>query len=138
MARHDEAPAARRQRNRAALRFGLLNGPFRGNPCLLSRKEAYWTGRVAFELLSTGFIAGFTIVVGIVALAIVEARLSGTSHGVGRLGGALFGIGTIFLVVGRVELFSENYFEPVATVVARGKPRMLGSLGRLWSITFLL
>lgn len=91
------------------------------------------------ELLSTGFIAGFTIVFGIAALGIVEARLSGTTEGVAKVGGALaFGIGTVFLIVGRAELFSENFFDPVATVVERWKPSMLGRLGRLWGLTFLL
>lgn len=91
------------------------------------------------ELLSTGFIAGFTIVFGIIALAIVEALLSGQSEGVRKVAGALaFGIGTVFLVVGRAELFSENFFDPVATVVQRWQPKMLGRLVRLWGITFLL
>ena len=91
------------------------------------------------ELLSTGFIAGFTIVFGIVALGIVEALLGGVSDGLGKTAGALaFGIGTAFLVVGRAELFSENFFDPIATVFQRWKPSMLLSLFRLWGITFLL
>ena len=42
------------------------------------------------------------------------------------------------LPVGRAELFSENFFDPVATLVERRKPGMIGSLLRLWGITFLL
>ena len=91
------------------------------------------------ELLATGFIAGFSIVFGIVALGIVEALLGGAPDGLGKIAGALaFGIGTVFLVVGRAELFSENFFDPVAGVVNRWKPSMLLSLFRLWGVTFLL
>lgn len=91
------------------------------------------------ELLSTGFIAGVTIVFGMVALGTVEGLLSEASHGVRRIAGSLaFAFGVVFLVVGRAELFSENFFDPVATVVDRRKPGMIASLFRLWSITFLL
>ena len=91
------------------------------------------------ELLSTGFIAGFTIIFGIVALGIVEALVTEVSHGIAKIAGALaFGIGVVFLVAGRAELFSENFFDPVATIVQRRKPGMLTSLLRLWSVTFVL
>lgn len=91
------------------------------------------------ELLSTGFIAGLTIIFGIVALGIVEALLSEASDALGKIAGALaFGIGLVFLVAGRAELFPENFFDPVATVVERRKPGMLLRLFRLWGITFLL
>ena len=91
------------------------------------------------ELLATGFIAGTTVIFGIVALGTVEALLSEATHGIRRIAGALaFGIGVVFLVIGRAELFSENFFDPVATIVERRKPRMLRSLLRLWGITFLL
>jgi len=91
------------------------------------------------ELLSTGFIAGFTIIFGLVALGIVLGLFGEASGGLGKLAGALaFGTGLVFLVVGRAELFSENFFDPVATIVERRKSGMILSLVRLWSITFLL
>ncbi|MDK1348958.1 formate/nitrite transporter family protein [Streptomyces sp. 378] len=75
----------------------------------------------ALEKSSTGFIAGITIVFGIVALAMAEelARpLLGPSlaHLVGALA---FGIGVVFVVVGRSELFTENFFGPVAAAIDR-------------------
>lgn len=91
------------------------------------------------ELVATGFIAGFTIVFGIVALGIVHAALEPALGGVSTIVGALaFGIGVVFLIVGRSELFSENFFDPVATVVERRRPGMLLQLVRLWVITFVL
>lgn len=62
------------------------------------------------ELLSTGFIAGLTIIFGMGALGTVEALLSEASHGIRRFAGALaFGLGVVFLVGGRAELFTETY-----------------------------
>jgi formate-nitrite transporter family protein len=92
------------------------------------------------EQLATGFIAGVTIVFGIVALGIVESLLAPRwGAGVGRLGGALaFGAGVVFLVVGRAELFSENFFDPVTVAIEEGGTRVWGRLVRLWAIALLL
>jgi formate/nitrite transporter FocA (FNT family) len=89
------------------------------------------------ELVSTSFIAGFTIVFGIVALGLVEASLEPLGSDIAHLGGALaFGLGIIFLVVGRVELFNENFFDPSAAVVEDDSVS-LPSLGRLWIVTLV-
>lgn len=53
------------------------------------------------------------------------------------MAGALaFGIGVVFLVVGRAELFNENIFDPAATAIDR-EDWLLTPLARLWLITFL-
>src|SRR3954470_18264198 len=53
-----------------------------------------------------------------------------------HLAGALaFGLGFVFLVVGRGELFTENFLVPISAVVAR-RSRPAGVL-RLWLVTFL-
>src|SRR5687768_17604373 len=69
------------------------------------------------ELVATGFNAGFTIVFGIAALGIVHALLEARlGPEVAKLGGALaFASGLVALVVSRSELFTENFFDPVAT-----------------------
>ncbi|HEV7372545.1 formate/nitrite transporter family protein [Arenibaculum sp.] len=91
------------------------------------------------ELTATGFIAGFTIVFGIVALGIVHALVGPGHDGVATIGGALvFGVGVVFLVVGRAELFNENFYEPAATVFEEWAPGKLPRLARLWSVTFVL
>lgn len=91
------------------------------------------------ELTSTGFIAGFTIVFGIAALGIVHALAEPLVGEFARVLGALgFGLGIVFLIVGRAELFSENFFDPIAAAFephARGLSRRLV---RLWTITFAL
>ena len=91
------------------------------------------------ELVSTSFIAGFTVVFGIVALGIVEAAVEPRYDGIARVAGALaFGVGVVFLVVGRAELFNENFFDPTAKAVATDDSWLVGSLVRLWVVTFAL
>lgn len=91
------------------------------------------------ELVATGFNAGFTIVFGIAALGIVHA-LTEPAFGpelAKVTGAAAFGIGLVALIVSRSELFTEDFFDPVATAIDRGAgllPRLL----RLWGIVLLL
>jgi formate-nitrite transporter family protein len=72
--------------------------------------------RPVVEIASTALAAGFDIVAGIVALALVASQVE---HRVGIpsahvLGAVAFGIGFVFLVVGRAELFTENFLVPIA------------------------
>jgi len=90
------------------------------------------------ELVSTSFIAGFTIVFGLVGLGIVEGAFPAGAHGAGKLGGALaFGVGIVFLVAGRTELFNENFSDPAAAAVDSGDPSAGWALLRLWVVTLL-
>ncbi|MFP5220381.1 MAG: formate/nitrite transporter family protein [Actinomycetes bacterium] len=97
-------------------------------------------GMSALEQTSTAFIAGVTIVLGIAALGVVEALVEpDVGPGVARVLGALaFGIGLVFLVVGRSELFTENFFGPVAASIDGGLRGGLGILLRLWGFTLAL
>ncbi|UPV98820.1 formate/nitrite transporter family protein [Halorussus gelatinilyticus] len=92
------------------------------------------------ELVATSFIAGFTVVFGIVALGIAEAFVEPRfGHGVAKLVGALaFAPALVFLVVGRTELFNENFFDPVAKAVDADDSWLVGPLVRLWTVTFAL
>lgn len=91
------------------------------------------------ELVSTAFIAGFTIVFGIIALGVTHALTEPVLGEGAKVAGALaFGIGLVFLVVGRAELFNENFFDPAATAVERREGATFVRLGRLWSITLLV
>ncbi len=91
------------------------------------------------ELTSNSFLAGLTIVFGIVALGIVEAVFKPHYGELARIAGPLaFGIGLVFLIVGRTELFSENFFDPVATAFQRPSFGAVLRLLRLWAITLVL
>ena len=90
------------------------------------------------ELVSTSFIAGFTIVFGVVALGIVEASVPTRFGGLAKVAGALaFGVGVVFLIVGRTELFNENFADPVAAAVDDDLTGTLPALLRLWSLTLV-
>lgn len=92
------------------------------------------------EQLSTGFIAGVTIVFGITALGVTEA-LAEPDLGTGpaRILGALaFATGLVFLVVGRSELFTENFFDPVAAAIDDGRAAAWLRLLRLWVLILAL
>ncbi|QLG26453.1 formate/nitrite transporter family protein [Halorarum halophilum] len=90
------------------------------------------------ELVSTGFIAGFTVVFGIVALGIVEGLVGPHNADLAKIAGALaFGPGVVFLVVGRAELFNENFFDPVARAIEESGSWMLRPLVRLWIVTLV-
>ena len=91
------------------------------------------------ELVSNSFIAGFTVVFGMVALGIVEAFIPSRYGELATIGGALaFGVALIFLIVGRTELFNENFFDPLAKAVDESDSWLVGPLLRLWSVTFAL
>ena len=89
--------------------------------------------RPLLEMVSTALAAGFDIVAGVTALAIVAGSLThrfgaSPSHVFGALA---FGIGFVFLVVGRGELFTENFLVPIAGLDHRRGSSWLG-LGKLW------
>jgi formate-nitrite transporter family protein len=92
------------------------------------------------EQVATGFIAGVTIVFGIVALGVVEALATpALPDDLARLAGALaFAIGLVFLVVGRTELFTENFFGPVAATMDEDQRGRWGRLLRLWTTILVL
>lgn len=110
---------------------------------IYQRAEAEGERRLSMPLIekvSTAFIAGVTVVFGIVALGVGEALVEPQlGREVGRLAGALgFGIGLVFLVVGRTELFSENLFDPVAVAVRRKGGGVWRRLLWLWSSVLVL
>ena len=107
------------------------------------RAEVEGERRLSMSLLekvSTAFIAGVTIVFGIVALGVGEALVEPHfGREIGGLAGALgFGIGVVFLVVGRTELFSENLFDPVAAAVRAKGAAVWGRLLWLWLLVLVL
>jgi formate/nitrite transporter FocA (FNT family) len=87
-------------------------------------------GRSWPGLLATGFLGGFDVGIGVLALLLVEHLTHNT-----LLAGLAFSIGFIALTLARSELFTENFLVPVAAVVT--KRGSLLSLGRLWAATIV-
>ncbi len=94
--------------------------------------------RPAAVIAATGLLGGFHVTVGLLALVVTTGALaevvpSTTAHVLGSL---TFGIGFVFLTVGRSELFTENFLIPVAAAL-KGHCTAR-SVARLWVITFAL
>jgi formate-nitrite transporter family protein len=84
----------------------------------------------------TSFIGGMSVSFGAVSMAWAASSTGGELDvpSVGHLVGALFfPVGFIILLVGKSELFTENFFLPVTAVLERRGS--LADLGRLWSVS---
>ena len=91
--------------------------------------------RSKLELTTTSLVAGFDVVFGVIALAAATAAMAphfgpSAAHFFGSLA---FGIAFIFIVVGRSELFTENFLVPV-TALRRGRLSKI-KLAQLWTIS---
>jgi formate/nitrite transporter FocA (FNT family) len=83
----------------------------------------------------TAFIGGLSVSFGAVALAWAAASLGGApAPSPAHLAGALaFPVGFLVLLVGKSELFTENFFLPVTAVLERRGSA--GQLAALWGVT---
>jgi formate-nitrite transporter family protein len=92
--------------------------------------------RPLLEVVSTAFAAGFDILAGVALLAVVAAPLE---HHFGKdaahvFGSVAFGVGFVFLIVGRGELFTENFLVPLAGLHGRERGAWW-KIGELWSVS---
>jgi len=94
-------------------------------------------GRTPAAIASTGFVGGFDVMLGVLAMAATSGALTAlVGEGPAHLAGSLvFGVGFVFLIVGRGELFTENFLIPIGSVIA-GRAGMASVL-RLWTVTFV-
>jgi len=91
--------------------------------------------RPLVELAATALVGGFDVAFGVIAYALVAAAIGGEK---GRVAGAIaFGIGFVFVVVGRSELFTENFLIPIAGLNRRDRGSWL-KLGELWGVALVL
>ena len=94
--------------------------------------------RPLLELGATALVGGFDVAFGVAVFGLVAAGVAPRGGlGVAHLAGAIaFGIGFVFIVVGRSELFTENFLVPIT-----GLSRRRGSwlkLGELWLVSLVM
>jgi formate-nitrite transporter family protein len=92
--------------------------------------------RPFLELVSTALAAGFDIAAGVILLAVTSAALSAHfGEDAASVAGAIgFGVAFVYLVVGRGELFTENFLVPLAGL--HGKPRNAWwKVAELWTVS---
>lgn len=87
-------------------------------------------GRSWVQLITTGFLGGFDVGVGVLAFLLVQELTHDE-----LLAGLAFSAGFIALTLARSELFTENFLVPVVAVVA--KAGTLRELARLWGTTLV-
>jgi formate/nitrite transporter FocA (FNT family) len=106
----------------------------------LTRKEGeHRLQRPLLELASTALAAGLDIAMGVAVLTLLESQLAHSlgTHGAHVVGSLGFGIGFVFLIVGRGELFTENFLVPLAGI--EGKPRRTWwKVAELWTVSPVL
>ena len=92
-------------------------------------------GRGWLGLVSTGIFGGVDVMLGLIALLIVSGAVGSVApEEVAHVAGSLvFGVGLATLVVGRSELFTENFLVPVGTVLHHRATKL--ALVRLWTVT---
>ena len=87
------------------------------------------------EMFMSGLIAGMNVTFGIIASSYVagatEPLVGGPTSKI--LGALFFPIGFMFLLIGKSELFTENFLLPVTTVLAR--KTKIRRLFKLWGLT---
>ena len=93
--------------------------------------------RTWLEMSMSGLIAGMNVTFGIIASSYVAgATAPFVGANISKIFGALFfPIGFIFLMIGKSELFTENFLVPVTAVLA--KKSKIRSLLKLWSLTLI-
>jgi formate/nitrite transporter FocA (FNT family) len=94
--------------------------------------------RPLLELGATAVVGGFDVAVGVTVFVLAAASLQprigeNAAHLVGSIG---FGIGFVFIVVGRSELFTENFLVPI-TGLSRERSSWL-KLAELWVVSLVL
>ena len=93
--------------------------------------------RGAAALVATGIVGGFDVLVGLLVLSVGIGALSAVMpYEVAHLIASLFfGIAFVLIVLGRSELFTENFLIPVTAVFERQQGAR--SLLRLWGLTLV-
>jgi formate/nitrite transporter FocA (FNT family) len=94
--------------------------------------------RPLLELAATALIGGFDVAFGVAVFGLAAGATAtragfGPGHLVGSLG---FGIAFVFIVVGRSELFTENFLVPI-TGLSRDRSSWL-KLVELWAVSLVL
>jgi len=94
--------------------------------------------RPVLELAATAVVGGFDVAIGIAVYGLTAASVAPKGgEGLAHLAGAIgFGIAFVFIVVGRSELFTENFLVPI-TGLAGDRGSFL-KLGELWAVSLVM
>jgi formate-nitrite transporter family protein len=91
--------------------------------------------RPPLELAATALVGGFDVAIGVTAYALAARTIDGPASEL--VAAIAFGIGFVFIVVGRSELFTENFLIPVAGL-DRQSAQSWFKLGELWIVALVV
>ncbi|HEY8584818.1 MAG TPA: formate/nitrite transporter family protein [Capillimicrobium sp.] len=93
--------------------------------------------RSTSALVATGVVGGVDVMLGVTALTVVSGAVATVAPGelAHVLGAAVFGIGFVFILLGRSELFTENFLMPIAA--ASRRRASASAVARLWAVTLV-
>lgn len=92
--------------------------------------------RPAISLALSGLAAGFGITASVVAQAAIAMRL-GDAPWTDLVAGLGYSVGFIIVVMGRLQLFTENTITAVLPVINNPNLHNIGRLARLWTIVLI-
>jgi formate/nitrite transporter FocA (FNT family) len=95
-----------------------------------SRLDIFVTSIIGGAEVSLGGLAAMTVIGATMAVAPTIDLYASLA-----LAGLVFPIGFVFVIIGRSELFTENFLIPVVAVVKRD--RTVGSLFELWTLSWI-
>ncbi len=92
--------------------------------------------RPASSLAFSGLAAGLAIGFSVIAEAVIQSRLPDTGWGemVADMG---YTVGFLLIILGKLQLFTENTMTPVMPICHAPTKRNVGRLARIWSIVFV-
>jgi formate/nitrite transporter FocA (FNT family) len=92
--------------------------------------------RPLLELAATALVGGFDVAFGVAAYGLAAGAFGGSGDRAHLAGALAFGIGFVFVVVGRSELFTENFLVPIAGL--ERNRRSYAKLVELWAAALVL
>jgi len=91
--------------------------------------------RPALSLVGSGFASGLIMMVSVIAEGVLHGKLPGFS-GRALVADLGYTIGFLIVILGRMQLFTENTITPVLPLLANPGRSILWRTGRLWLLVF--
>jgi formate/nitrite transporter FocA (FNT family) len=92
--------------------------------------------RPVLELAATALVGGFDVAFGVLAFGLAAGSVAASARTAHLVGALAFGIGFVFVVVGKSELFTENFLVPIAGMERTRESAV--KLVELWAGALLL
>lgn len=103
----------------------------------LRRDGAHELGRPFSALWWSGVAAGVAISTSVLGKAFLTAYLPADAAWTPLVSNLGYSVGFLIVIMGRLQLFTENTVTPITTLLHNRSTRTLARLARLWTVVFL-